>query len=416
MLLFVSGAPFFLSGADVVFILASLIKAAVVAGVVLTLVPGSVTAERRISAWIQDRLGPNRVGIPFTNIRLFGLGQALADAAKFLLKEQFVPAAVNKFYFNLAPILAMVPALVTVAVIPFSSGFDLRPIAAWMAPQLGWDAATVEAFAISGVIANLDIGLLFVFAVISLSVYGIVIAGWASNSKYPFLGGIRSSAQIISYEIAMGASVVPVFLVTGHLNLGKIVEYQVQNGWLALPSLSGGIWGILLGGCLAFSFLVFLIASFAETNRLPFDLPEAETELVGGYHTEYSGMRFALFFLGEYAAMVSASAVMVTVFLGGWSLPIPWFNGLPMPEAVLGVALPAWLAGQTVPWWFGFVSAGVFLAKVLFFIALFIVIRWTLPRFKYDQLMSLGWKVFIPLSFLNIFVAAALVLARGQGV
>jgi NADH-quinone oxidoreductase subunit H len=393
-----------------------MVKAAVVAGVVLTLVPGSVTAERRISAWIQDRLGPNRVGIPFTSIRLFGLGQALADAAKFLLKEQFVPAAVNKFYFNLAPILAMVPALVTVAVIPFSSGFDLRPIAAWMAPHLGWDAATVEAFQISGVIANLDIGLLFVFAVISLNVYGIVIAGWASNSKYPFLGGIRSSAQIISYEIAMGASVVPVFLVTGHLNLGRIVDYQVQNGWLALPSLSGGIWGILLGGCLAFSFLVFLIASFAETNRLPFDLPEAETELVGGYHTEYSGMRFALFFLGEYAAMVSASAVMVTVFLGGWSLPLPWFNGLPMPEAVFGLALPGFLAGQAAPWWFGFVSAGVFLAKILFFIALFIVIRWTLPRFKYDQLMSLGWKVFIPLAFANIFVVAALVLARGQGV
>ena len=406
----------FLSGADIVFLLSSLVKAAAVAGVVLTLVPGSVTAERRISAWIQDRLGPNRVGIPFTNIRLFGLGQALADAAKFLLKEQFVPAAVNKFYFNLAPILAMVPALVTVAVIPFSSGFDLRPIATWIAPHLGWDTATVEAFQISGLIANLDIGLLFVFAVISLSVYGIVIAGWASNSKYPFLGGIRSSAQIISYEIAMGAAVVPVFLVTGHLNLGKIVDYQVQNGWLALPSLSGGIWGILLGGCLAFSFLVFLIASFAETNRLPFDLPEAETELVGGYHTEYSGMRFALFFLGEYAAMVSASAVMVTVFLGGWSLPLPWFNGLPMPESVLGVALPGFLAGQAVPWWFGFISAGVFLAKILFFIALFIVIRWTLPRFKYDQLTSLGWKVFIPLAFLNIFVVAALVLARGQGV
>jgi len=415
MFMLISGVswPHFLSGPDLVFLLASLVKAVAVAGVVLTLVPGSVTAERRISAWIQDRLGPNRVGIPFTNIRLFGLGQALADAAKFLLKEQFVPAAVNKFYFNLAPILAMVPALVTVAVIPFSSGFDLRPIAAWIAPHLGWDTATVEAFQISGVIANLDIGLLFVFAVISLSVYGIVIAGWASNSKYPFLGGIRSSAQIISYEIAMGASVVPVFLVTGHLNLGKIVDYQVEHGWLALPSLSGGIWGILLGGCLAFSFLVFLIASFAETNRLPFDLPEAETELVGGYHTEYSGMRFALFFLGEYAAMVSASAVMVTVFLGGWSLPLPWFNGLPMPESVLGVALPGFLAGQAAPWWFGFISAGVFLAKILFFIVLFIVIRWTLPRFKYDQLMSLGWKVFIPLAFANIFIVAALVLLRG---
>ncbi|NDA09629.1 MAG: NADH-quinone oxidoreductase subunit H [Verrucomicrobia bacterium] len=406
----------FLSGADVVFLLASLIKAVAVAVTVLVLVPGSVTAERRLSAWIQDRLGPNRVGIPFTNIRLFGLGQALADAAKFLLKEQFVPASVNKFYFNLAPILAMVPALVTVAVIPFSPGFDLRPIASWIAPHLGWDTSTVEAFQISGVIANLDIGLLFVFAVISLSVYGIVLAGWASNSKYPFLGGIRSSAQIISYEIAMGASVVPVFLVTGSLNLGKIVDYQIQHGWLAFPSLSGGIWGILLGLCLAFSFLVFLIASFAETNRLPFDLPEAETELVGGYHTEYSGMRFALFFLGEYAAMVSASAIMVTVFLGGWSLPLPWFNGQTMPEAVFGFALPGWLAGQAMPWWFGFLSVGVFLAKILFFIALFIVIRWTLPRFKYDQLMSLGWKVFIPMAFVNIFIVAALVLLRGPSV
>ncbi|NDB99961.1 MAG: NADH-quinone oxidoreductase subunit H, partial [Verrucomicrobia bacterium] len=387
----------FLSGADLVFLLSSLVKAAAVAGVVLVLVPGSVTAERKISAWIQDRLGPNRVGIPFTNIRIFGLGQALADAAKFLLKEQFVPASVNKFYFNLAPILAMVPALVTVAVIPFSPGFDLRPVAGWIAPHFHLDASTVEAFQISGVIANLDIGLLFVFAVISLSVYGIVLAGWASNSKYPFLGGIRSSAQIISYEIAMGASVVPVFLVTGNLNLGKIVDYQIHHGWLAFPSLSGGIGGILLGVCLMFSFLVFLIASFAETNRLPFDLPEAETELVGGYHTEYSGMRFALFFLGEYAAMVSASAIMVTIFLGGWSLPLPWFDGQPMPQAVFGLALPSWLAGQAMPWWFGFLSIGVFLGKILFFIALFIVIRWTLPRFKYDQLMSLGWKVFIPL-------------------
>jgi len=404
----------FLSGADLVFLLSSLVKAAAVAGVVLVLVPGSVTAERKISAWIQDRLGPNRVGIPFTNIRIFGLGQALADAAKFLLKEQFVPASVNKFYFNLAPILAMVPALVTVAVIPFSPGFDLRPVAGWIAPHFHLDASTVEAFQISGVIANLDIGLLFVFAVISLSVYGIVLAGWASNSKYPFLGGIRSSAQIISYEIAMGASVVPVFLVTGNLNLGKIVDYQIHHGWLAFPSLSGGIGGILLGVCLMFSFLVFLIASFAETNRLPFDLPEAETELVGGYHTEYSGMRFALFFLGEYAAMVSASAIMVTIFLGGWSLPLPWFDGQPMPQAVFGLALPSWLAGQAMPWWFGFLSIGVFLGKILFFIALFIVIRWTLPRFKYDQLMSLGWKVFIPLAFLNIFIVAALVLLRGH--
>ena len=399
---------------DLVFLAFALIKAVAVAGVVLLLVPGSVTAERRLSAWMQDRLGPNRVGIPFTNIRLFGLGQGLADAMKFLLKEQFVPASVNKLYFNLAPILAMVPALVTVAVIPFSPGFDLRPVAAWVGSFLHWDESLIQAFQISGVVANLDIGLLFVFAVISLSVYGIVLAGWASNSKYPFLGGIRSSAQIISYEIAMGASVVPVFLATSQLNLGKIVEYQVQHGWLAVPQLGGGLWGILQGLSLAFSFLVFLIASFAETNRLPFDLPEAETELVGGYHTEYSGMRFALFFLGEYAAMVSASAIMVTLFLGGWSLPLPWFNNLPMPATILGFGLPSLLAGQAAPWWFGFISVGVFLAKILVFIGFFIMVRWTLPRFKYDQLMNLGWKVFIPLAFLNIFIMAALTLLRGN--
>ena len=400
------------NGPDVVFVLASLLKAMAVAGVVLVMVPGSVTAERRLSAWMQDRRGPNRVGIPFTNIRIFGLGQGLADAMKFLLKEQFVPASVNKLYFNLAPILAMVPALVTVSVIPFAPGFDLRPIASWLATPLHLDGATIQAFQISGVVANLDIGLLFVFAIISLSVYGIVLAGWSSNSKYPFLGGIRSSAQIISYEIAMGASVVPIFLVTQQLNLGKIVEYQVAHGWLALPHLAGGWVGILTGLALSFSFVVFLVASFAETNRLPFDMPEAETELVGGYHTEYSGMRFALFFLGEYVAMVSASAIMVTLFLGGWSLPLPWFNGLPMPESFYGVALPSFLAGLALPWWFGFISIGVFLGKILVFIGFFIVIRWTLPRFKYDQLMNLGWKVFIPLSFLNIFVVAALVLLK----
>ena len=402
-----------LEAPDLVFLGFSLLKAVAVAGVVLVMVPGSVTAERRLSAWMQDRMGPNRVGIPFTNIRIFGLGQGLADAMKFLLKEQFVPASVNQFYFNLAPILAMVPALVTVTVIPFSPGFDLRPLASWLATSFHWNRATVEAFQISGVVANLDVGLLFVFAVISLSVYGIILAGWASNSKYPFLGGIRSSAQIISYEIAMGASVVPVFLVTQQLNLGKIVDYQVQHGWLAFPSFADGVIGILLGACLAFSFLVFLISAFAETNRLPFDLPEAETELVGGYHTEYSGMRFALFFLGEYAAMISASAIMVTLFLGGWSLPLPWFNGLSMPQTVAGWALPAWLAGHAMPWWFGFVSISVFLAKILLFIAFFIVIRWTIPRFKYDQLMNLGWKVFIPAAFINIFLVAALVLVKG---
>jgi len=231
-----------LQGPDLVFLAFSLVKAVAVALVVLTMVPGSVTAERRLSAWIQDRRGPNRVGIPFTNIRIFGLGQGLADAAKFLLKEQFVPASVNRIYFNLAPILAMVPALVTVAVIPFSPGFDLRPIAEWIAGYLHLDAATVQAFKISGVVANLDVGLLFVFAVISLSVYGIILAGWASNSKYPFLGGIRSSAQIISYEIAMGASVVPSFWSLNSSILERLwIIRSRTDGWHCLI-FAGASW------------------------------------------------------------------------------------------------------------------------------------------------------------------------------
>ncbi len=362
----------------------ALVKGAVVLGVVLGLVSYSVMAERRISAAIQDRIGPNRVGIPLTKIRLWGLGQPIADAVKFLFKEQFTPAHVNRWYYNLAPALAMLPPLVAVAVVPFAS---LAPITL---PILGWTLP------MPGVIANVDAGMLLVFAVASLGVYGIVLGGWASNSKYPFLGGIRSSAQMISYEMALGLSVVPVFLVTGTFNLSAIVNYQIEHGWLALPFVATPAhWSpaaFLLWPLLLLAFFIFLVASFAETNRLPFDLPESETELVGGYHTEYAGMKFALFFLGEYAAMIVASGVMVTLFFGGWSLPFEWFLAL---------------QGQ---WWAVPLQAAVFLAKIAAFIFFFIWVRWTLPRFRYDQLMHLGWKVFLPLSLVNIVAVAGLLL------
>jgi NADH-quinone oxidoreductase subunit H len=267
---------------------------------VLGIMNYAVYAERRISALIQDRLGPNRVGPA-------GLLQPIADAAKFLLKEDFTPAHVNKFYYWLAPCLAMIPAILTLAVLPFGSTL----------------------FGVPMVIADINVGVLYVFAIASLGVYGIVIAGWASNSKYPFLGGIRSSSQMLSYELALGLAVIPIFLVIGKLRLSEVVRYQIDYGWNLFPFVgdwtNGAKW--LLSIPMLISFVVFTIAMFAETNRLPFDLPEAETELVGGYNTEYGSMKFGLFFLGEYIAMITGSAIIVTLFLGGWSLPLPSVHG-----------------------------------------------------------------------------------------
>jgi NADH-quinone oxidoreductase subunit H len=251
-----------------------------------------------------------------------------------------------------------------------------------------------------GVIADVGIGILLVFALASLSVYGIVLAGWASNSKYPFLGGIRSSAQMISYEVSMGLSVIPVFLVMGNLHLSGVVNYQAANGWTVLPFLAPHwpwhVWrSYILWVPMLVSFLVFLVSAFAETNRLPFDLPESETELVGGYHTEYSAMKFALFFLGEYAAMIVASCLMVTLFFGGWSLPLPFY-----------------MAWQD-QWWSLLIYPVVFLVKMCCFIVLFIWIRWTLPRFRYDQLMALGWKCILPISLGNIVLTGILLALIG---
>jgi NADH-quinone oxidoreductase subunit H len=331
------------------FILFSFLKVVCLFAVVMPMIAYSVVAERRISAWIQDRIGPNRVGP-------FGLLQPLADGLKFLLKEDFTPGHVRKVYFWLAPAITMIPAFLTMAVIPFGS-------------QLGNQKM---------VLADLNVGILYSFGIVSLGVYGIVLAGYASNSKYPFLGGIRSSAQMISYEIAMGMSVIPLFLIVGDLNLSHIIEHQAKHGWLILYA--------------PFSFVIFMVSAFAETNRLPFDLPESETELVAGYHTEYSSMKFALFFMGEYANMIAASAMMVTLFFGGWTLP-----GLSEPASSIAA---------------GLLHIGIFIGKMLVFMVVFIWVRWMLPRFRYDQLMDLGWRRFVPLALVNIFIYAFVLWAR----
>ena len=379
---------------DWLFILISLLKiVGVIFLIILPLVSYTVYAERRVSALMQDRIGPNRTGIPATLFGakkdwstpiLGGLGQPIADAVKFLLKEDFTPAHVNKFYYWLAPCLAMVPAILTIAVVPFGSSL----------------------FGVPMVIANVNIGVLFVFAVASLGVYGIVLAGWSSNSKYPFLGGVRSTSQMISYELSLGLSIVPLFLIMGELNLPKIVEYQIQHGWTILPftnlhSFAPGLYKhhtikgfinlrqVLLWIPMLISFFIFTVAIFAETNRLPFDLPEAETELVAGYHTEYSSMKFALFFLGEYAAMITGCSLIVTLFLGGWYVP-----GIP--------------DGSHGLFW-GLVNIVCFFGKVIALLLFFIAIRWTLPRFRYDQLMRLGWIFFFELALVNIFLTAFIV-------
>jgi NADH-quinone oxidoreductase subunit H len=369
----------------------SLAKTLGLLGLILGLVSYTVYAERKICAWIQDRVGPNRTGIPLTKIRILGLGQPIADALKLLLKENFIPREVNKFYYFIAPKLAMVPAILVLAVLPFGSSL----------------------FGVPMVIADINIGVLYVFAVSSLGVYGIVLAGWASNSKYPFLGGIRSTSQMISYELALGLSVIPVFMLCGTLNMPDIVNWQRENGWMVAPFWAKGLtWEMLLSGDfkavldtfvngfslsrlliwipMLISFIIFLIAMFAETNRAPFDLPEAEQELVGGYHTEYSGMGFALFFLGEYAAMIAGSGVIVTLFLGGWSLPMIPDGSMPGLPGVI----------------FGLINIGVFFAKVSALLVLFIWVRWTVPRFRYDQLMKLGWYFFFELALVNIFITA----------
>jgi len=357
--------------------------------VVLPMVSYTVYAERRVSALIQDRVGPNRTGFPFSLVGLKdwspflgGLGQPVADAVKFLLKEDFVPGHVNKVYFWIAPTLSMMPALITLAAIPFGSTF------------LG----------VKMVVADINVGLLFMFAISSVSVYGIVLAGWSSNSKYPFLGGIRSTSQMISYELGMGLSAVPIILIASSTSLSGIVNYQIDNGWMIFPLTH--VWTfsfqkLLLWIPCIIAFVTFTISMFAETNRLPFDLPESETELVAGYHTEYSSMKFALFFLGEYTAMIAGSALIVVLFFGGYHLP-----GIPNGAGEHGLDI---LHSSYIPSWiWGIVNVTVFFAKVAALLFVFIWVRWTLPRFRYDQLMKLGWLYIFEIALANIFLTAGI--------
>ena len=364
---------------DYFLIITSLMKiVGVIFLIILPMVSYSVYAERRVSALIQDRLGPNRVGPA-------GLFQPIADAMKFLLKEDFTPAHVNKFYYWLAPCLAMVPAIATIAVVPFGSTL----------------------FGVPMVIADINVGVLYVFAIASLGVYGIVIAGWASNSKYPFLGGVRSTSQMISYELSLGLAVIPIFLLVGELRLTEIVQLP-DRARLDDRAVHRRLDESRRSGCsrsrCSSRSCVFTVAIFAETNRLPFDLPEAETELVGGYHTEYGSMKFALFFLGEYAAMITGSAIIVTLFLGGWHLPVPWWGSEGFQWLLIDGSARGWrgIAG-------GLFNIATFFGKVAVLLVVFIWVRWTLPRFRYDQLMRLGWVFFFEIALVNIFLAAIII-------
>ena len=332
------------------FLVASAIKIVIVFTVIMSGVALLTLAERRICAWIQDRLGPNRVGPQ-------GLFQPAADGLKNLVKEETLPARADKVLFMLAPALSFVPALLTFAVIPFATPLPTR-----------WGDVDM-------VVANLPVGFLYILAFGSLGVYGIVLAGWSSNNKYSLLGGMRASAQMISYEIAMGMSTVAVLLIAGNVTLTDIIARQ---------SASLFTWNVFP---LTLAFFIFMVAAFAETNRLPFDLPEAEGELIAGYHTEYSAMKFSMFYIAEYSNMVTAAALMTTLFFGGYDLPVLHWA-------------PPWTVLKTLG------SLGVFAVKVIFFLFLYIWVRWTLPRFRYDQLMALGWKVMLPLALTYVTVVA----------
>jgi NADH-quinone oxidoreductase subunit H len=330
--------------------LVPLLKIVVLLNAVLVSVTFMTLLERKVIAWVQVRLGPMRVG-PHGSL------QPVADAIKLLLKEDITPVRADKWVFTLAPIVSMVPALIAFAVIPFDR------------------EATFFGYTVPLYIADVNVGLLYLVAIASIGVYGIILAGYASNSKFPLLSGLRASAQLVSYEIAVTMMLVSLVVTAGTLSLVSVVEAQ----------LHARVWYVFIQPV---AFVILFIGGLAETNRAPFDLPEAEQELTGGYHTEYSGMRFALFFLAEYANMLVVSSVATTLFLGGWLRPFPNVAAL-------------WMLGL-VPGWIWF------LAKTFVFLYIFIWIRATLPRYRYDQLMRLGWKVLIPLAIANLVVTATL--------
>lgn len=436
-------------------ILIMVIKLAVVVGVFLSIVPVLVWLERRASAFIQDRLGPNRTNV--FGFKFMGILQNVADVLKFLVKEDFRPKSANRFMFNLGPWLVFLPAVIVPIAIPFA------------------DTITLGSYTFSFQVANIDAGLLFIFAVSSLGVFGFIMSGWASNNKYSLIGAMRSSAQMVSYEVTLGLAVIGVLMIfgtyelTSSFELNHLVRAQGELisvfGLFTLPK-----WGIIVQ---PLGFILFLAASYAETNRIPFDMPEDEAALVAGYHTEYGGMKFAVFFMSEYVAMITASCLMVVLFFGGWQ--VPWaptkvlINNAPLVARVLLVGGGFGLLAFSVLIWrlatdeiysygiskkylkisndlqkiivlltvltgvvlllvgffavpkqidypfSGIIAAlaqlGAFSVKLGFFLFLYIWVRWTIPRFRYDQVMRLGWKVLLPLALFNIFITGAVSLA-----
>jgi NADH-quinone oxidoreductase subunit H len=333
-------------------VVVTVVKVVVVLGLLLQVAPIMIWVERRGSALMQDRPGPNRLGP-------FGLIQGLADAVKFLFKEDVTPSAADKPLYLMAPVLALLPAFTTSVVLPWG-------------PNFTWDGTEYRF-----VIADADSGVLLFLALASLGVYSLVLAGYASNNKFSLLGSIRATAQLISYELAMTIAVLAVVIPVGSFHLANVVEYQRSHVWNFLPQFLG--------------FLVFSVAAFAETNRLPFDLPEAESELIAGFHTEYSAMRFAAFFMAEYTSMAALSALGVTLYFGGWSLPWINYEGMGWLGVLLGL--------------------GTLMAKVAVCMFIFVWVRWTFPRFRYDQLMRLGWKFLLPVAIFNLIAVSAMTLA-----
>jgi NADH-quinone oxidoreductase subunit H len=351
--------------------IAALVKIGLLVGGLMTAAAYLVLVERWMAAWVQDRKGPNRVGIPLTKVRLFGLGQPLADGLKIILKEDFTPRHVDKVLYTAAPLVILAASLAIFAAIPFGS----------VLPPLGIPGLPDPVPFL--VAPGLDVGVLWVFALSSIAVYGVLLGGWASNNKYGFLGGLRSSAQLVAYEIPLGLGLLGVVLAAGSLKLDAIISAQAQTGvWYAFAQPLG--------------FLVFLVASFAEAARLPFDLPEAEQELVGGYHTEYSGIKLLLFLVAEFLHMVTAAFLIVIMFLGGWHL---W--------GVTG-------SGDEVTWLGAFLRFGVLSAKIFGVILFFMLVRWSWPRFRFDQLMNLAWKVMLPLGLANLVTVATIEEFRPQ--
>ncbi|MGW8257571.1 MAG: NADH-quinone oxidoreductase subunit NuoH, partial [Thermoguttaceae bacterium] len=352
-------------------IIKALIKIVLVLAGLMTAAAYLVLVERRFAAWVQDRLGPNRVGIPLTKFRLFGLGQPLADGVKFIFKAELTPAHVDKFAYFVAPLIIFTAAALVFAAIPFGSVLPMG-----IFPESWGVNEPVRLIVAPG----LDVGIIYVFALSGIAVYGVVLGGWASNNKYGLLGGLRSSAQLISYEVPLGLGIIGVILASGSLRLENIISHQAETG----------MWNIFTQ---PLGFAVFVVAACAEAARLPFDLPEAEQELVGGYHTEYSGIKLMMYMVADFLHMIVAAFLIVILYLGGWH-----FWGL-----TDGIYSPG---GDLVGWFAALMRIAVLLCKTLALILFFMLMRWSWPRFRYDQLMDIAWKVMIPCGLVNLVVVA----------